>query len=65
MYGRASIAAEIEASRIPLFYACLCLNLTGLLGIAATGDAFNAFVFLEITSLSSYALVAMGLIILY
>ena len=60
VYGRASIAAEIEASRIPLFYACLCLNLTGLLGIAATGDAFNAFVFLEITSLSSYALVAMG-----
>ncbi|GAA0545635.1 monovalent cation/H+ antiporter subunit D family protein [Actinomadura livida] len=60
VYCRASIAAEIEASRIPLFYACLCLNLTGLLGITATGDAFNAFVFLEITSLSSYALVAMG-----
>ena len=59
-YGRRAIAAEIEASRVPLFYACLCLNLTGLLGIAATGDAFNAFVFLEITSLSSYALVAMG-----
>ncbi|WP_207946943.1 monovalent cation/H+ antiporter subunit D family protein [Actinomadura sp. 7K507] len=60
VYGRRSIPAEIEASRVPLFYSCLCLNLTGLLGITATGDAFNAFVFLEITSLSSYALVAMG-----
>ncbi|TDC63735.1 monovalent cation/H+ antiporter subunit D family protein [Actinomadura sp. GC306] len=60
VYCRASVAAEIEPSKVPLFYACLCLNLTGLLGIAATGDAFNAFVFLEITSLSSYALVAMG-----
>ncbi|XRQ09856.1 monovalent cation/H+ antiporter subunit D family protein [Actinomadura welshii] len=60
LYARSSIAAEIEPSRVPLFYACLCLNLTGLLGIAATGDAFNSFVFLEITSLSSYALVAMG-----
>ncbi|MFI0350143.1 monovalent cation/H+ antiporter subunit D family protein [Actinomadura sp. 9N407] len=60
VYSRPSIAAEIEAPRVPMFYACLCLNLTGLLGIAATGDAFNAFVFLEITSLSSYALIAMG-----
>ncbi|TDD35282.1 monovalent cation/H+ antiporter subunit D family protein [Actinomadura sp. KC06] len=60
VYSRRSIAAEIEAPKVPLFYACLCLNLTGLLGITATGDAFNAFVFLEITSLSSYALVAMG-----
>ncbi|QFG24603.1 monovalent cation/H+ antiporter subunit D family protein [Actinomadura sp. WMMB 499] len=60
VYARPSVAAEVEKPRTSLFYACLCLNLTGLLGIAATGDAFNAFVFLEITSLSSYALIAMG-----
>ncbi|MFG2248130.1 monovalent cation/H+ antiporter subunit D family protein [Spirillospora sp. NPDC048823] len=60
VYSRRSVASEIEDAKAPLFYACLCLNLTGLLGITATGDAFNAFVFLEITSLSSYALVAMG-----
>ena len=36
------------------------LSLTGLLGIAITGDAFNAFVFLEISSLSSYTLIALG-----
>ena len=34
--------------------------MTGLLGIAITGDAFNAFVFLEVSSLSSYAMIAMG-----
>ena len=36
------------------------LCLTGLLGIAVTGDAFNAFVFLEISSLSTYVLIALG-----
>ncbi len=60
IYARVSVAAEIEARRIYLYYACLCLCLTGLLGIVATGDAFNVFVFLEISSLSSYALIAMG-----
>ena len=43
-----------------LFYAALLLCMTGLLGITITGDAFNVFVFLEVTSLSSYALVSMG-----
>ena len=36
------------------------LCLTGLLGITITGDAFNAFVFLEISSLSTYVLIALG-----
>lgn len=36
------------------------LCLTGLLGIVATGDAFNAFVFLEISSLATYVLIALG-----
>ncbi|WP_199899545.1 monovalent cation/H+ antiporter subunit D family protein [Sneathiella glossodoripedis] len=31
-----------------------------MMGITATGDAFNIFVFLEITSLSSYVLISMG-----
>ena len=34
--------------------------MTGLLGITVTGDVFNVFVFLEISSLSAYALIAMG-----
>lgn len=59
-YAKTSVDAEIDRRRIPLFYACMCLTLAGLLGVTATGDAFNAFVFLEISSLSSYALIAMG-----
>jgi multicomponent Na+:H+ antiporter subunit D len=43
-----------------MFYTCYLLCLTGLLGMVITGDAFNAFVFLEISSLSTYVLVALG-----
>lgn len=59
-YARASVAAEIAGERVYLFYCLLLLCLCGLLGIVITGDAFNLFVFLEISSLSSYALVSMG-----
>ena len=43
-----------------LFYAMFALCLAGLLGITITGDAFNLFVFLEISSLSTYVLIALG-----
>ncbi|MHA1598839.1 MAG: monovalent cation/H+ antiporter subunit D family protein [Alphaproteobacteria bacterium] len=59
-YARASIEREIDAERIYLFYCMYLLCLTGLLGIAITGDMFNLFVFLEISSLSSYVLIALG-----
>ena len=59
-FARASVAQEISPPRQYLFYACMLLCLCGLLGIAATGDAFNVFVFLEISSLSAYGLIAMG-----
>lgn len=55
-----SVRAEIDARQTSLFYAALIICMTGLLGVTITGDAFNVFVFLEISSLSSYALVAMG-----
>lgn len=59
-YARMSVLREIGSDRAGLFYATLLLCMTGLMGMAATGDAFNVFVFLEISSLSTYALVAMG-----
>ena len=59
-YARMSVLREIGADHAALFYAALLLCMTGLMGMAATGDAFNVFVFLEISSLSTYALVAMG-----
>lgn len=59
-YARASVAAELPRERQYLFYAMYCLCLAGLLGITITGDAFNLFVFLEISSLSTYVLIALG-----
>ncbi len=55
-----SVAQEVGEQRQVYFYALHLLCFAGLLGITATGDAFNVFVFLEISSLSTYALVALG-----
>ncbi len=55
-----SLSDEVPVSRHYLFCSVYLLCLTGLLGIAITGDLFNVFVFLEISALSSYALIAMG-----
>ena len=46
--------------RRPAFYALLLLNAGGMIGFSITGDLFNLFVFMEVVSLSSYALVAVG-----
>ncbi|KPU83989.1 cation:proton antiporter [Marinosulfonomonas sp. PRT-SC04] len=59
-YAVRSIQSEIPERHHTLFYSMYLLCLTGLLGVVATGDAFNVFVFLEISSLSTYVLVAMG-----
>jgi multicomponent Na+:H+ antiporter subunit D len=59
-FARRSVAFEIEGDRQAWFYTMYLLCLAGLLGIAITGDAFNAFVFLEISSLATYVLIAMG-----
>lgn len=58
--ARKSIEAEIPKDRHVLFYIAWLLCMAGMLGILATGDAFNVFVFLEISSLSAYTLIALG-----
>lgn len=60
IFALQSVPKEINENNYGLFYAALQLCLLGLLGIALTGDIFNLFVFLEISSLSSYALISMG-----
>ncbi len=60
LYTPRSLAAELHDTRGNLFYSAYLLCLTGLMGMAITGDVFNLFVFLEISSLSSYALIALG-----
>lgn len=59
-YALLSVEKEIPQHQIALFYSAFLLCLTGLLGIIQTGDLFNVFVFLEISSLSSYALISLG-----
>ncbi len=59
-YAWRSVAREIDPGKQAGFYAMLLLCLAGLLGMAITGDAFNAFVFLEISSLATYVLIAIG-----
>lgn len=60
LWGAASMDSEVGAEHQSLLYACWLLALTGLVGITVTNDAFNVFVFMEISSLASYVLVAAG-----
>ena len=50
----------VGRERRSLAFALLSLCLAGLAGMTVAGDLFNAFVFMEISSLSAYALVALG-----
>ena len=59
-YAPRSVMAEIDRGRRGWFYTMYLLCVAGLLGILATDDAFNAFVFLEISSLATYVLIALG-----
>ncbi|UCH75677.1 MAG: monovalent cation/H+ antiporter subunit D family protein [Rhodospirillales bacterium] len=60
LYAPKSVAREVGEERAHLFYTAYLLCLAGLLGVTITGDAFNLFVFLEISSLSSYILISLG-----
>ena len=53
-----SLAAESKQSGLETFYAMLFLLITGVMGMVSTGDLFNFFIFLEISSLAGAALVA-------
>ena len=43
-----------------LYYALFCLMVGGMNGVVLSGDLFNIFVFLEISVIAAYALVAFG-----
>lgn len=58
--AQTSIAVELPTGQQPVFYVLFLLCFAGLLGIVASGDIFNVFVFLEISSLATYALIALG-----
>lgn len=60
IFARYSVDQEISKNRVVPFYATLLLAITGLNGICISGDVFNVFVFLEISSIASYTLISMG-----
>ena len=59
IYSYRSYSREIPGREVPL-YSLTLLLLAGLTGIVVTGDLFNLYVFLEIASISAYALMAVG-----
>ena len=60
LYAKTSVEAEIAHDRHHQFYSVWLLAIAGLLGISVTGDAFNVYVLLEISSLTVYTLIALG-----
>ncbi len=60
IYSRNSIEKELLRHRHTAFYSLFMLLVAGLLGIVITGDIFNLYVFIEISSLAGYALIASG-----
>ncbi len=48
------------SDRTGAFYVMYLLFVVGLIGVVSTGDLFNLYVLIEITSLSSYTMIALG-----
>jgi multicomponent Na+:H+ antiporter subunit D len=59
VYCKRSVEQELP-EKIATFHTLFLLMITGLLGMTVTGDAFNLYVLLEISALTSYALIAGG-----
>lgn len=57
-YALLSVREEVGEKRERFFYSIYMLFVTGLMGIVVTGDIFNLYVFLEISSLAGYTLIA-------
>jgi multicomponent Na+:H+ antiporter subunit D len=60
VYSGPYVGKVVAERRVPWYYALLLINLGGMVGFVLTGDLFNLFVFMELVSVSSYALVAVG-----
>ncbi|WP_022694531.1 monovalent cation/H+ antiporter subunit D family protein [Ponticaulis koreensis] len=60
IFAMPTIVQDINEEKRSLFLSAYLLCFAGLMGVAITGDAFNLFVFLEISSISTYVLVAIG-----
>jgi len=59
-HAKTIVEQEIPAHKIMPYYALVMLLLSGYNGIVLTGDFFNLYVFLEVSSLALYGIVAVG-----
>ncbi len=59
IYSKRSVLRELPDKEVP-FYTVYLLLVSGLMGMLVTADMFNLYVFLEISSLTSYALISIG-----
>ncbi len=59
IHSKQNVEAELPA-RTVAYYAVTLMLLAGFSGIILTGDLFNLYVFLEISSLAGYAMIAVG-----
>lgn len=60
IYSRGNVKHEIEERKHVTFYTLVQLMAAGMYGITVTGDLFNMFIWLEIASLTAYALIAVA-----
>ncbi|MGA1869198.1 MAG: complex I subunit 5 family protein [bacterium] len=60
LYSHTYIKKKLSEQRSTLYYCLIFLITAGMSGIVLTGDYFNFYVFFEISSLSSCALVAIN-----
>ncbi|NDY94179.1 proton-conducting transporter membrane subunit [Wenzhouxiangella limi] len=58
--SRAFVQTEATPQRHSLFHGLVLINLGGMNGFLAASDLFNLFVFMEVFSISAYALVALA-----
>lgn len=55
-----TVTTYIETNRRNLIYSLLLFAHTGYIGVISTNDLFNAYVFIEISSLATYVLISKG-----
>lgn len=58
MHSKETLRDEINTKHWNLFYCVLLIFSAGMSGIIVSNDLFNIYVFLEITALATYALIA-------
>jgi formate hydrogenlyase subunit 3/multisubunit Na+/H+ antiporter MnhD subunit len=61
LYGKQILFREIHKRKISPFCSVFLICLAGLYGIILTNDFFNLYVFIEIASLATYALISIGI----